>query len=369
MIRIRRIPRPVIGLQRCDFCSAPLLSSPSLKPKAAPPRKLLPPTLSLTSLLSNPSLHKKNLIDRSYPIPASTIDDIINLHSQTTTLKRTIQSLRERRNKASNNSKEAAEEGKSIKLQLKQLESTLSTASTRLSDLSLSLPNTSHPSSPIGSEVNAKVLKTSGPPISSPPPPPDPNRDHLTLSGPDSKLRWTDFESAGLVSGPSWPVLMNGGAVLEMALISYATSIAAKRGFGVVLPPDVVRTEVAERCGFRPRSDEASQTYFLSTQSSPTSTSTSTLCLTGTAEIPLVSLSASTTYSQSSLPIKRVGLGRAFRAEAGARGSESRGLYRVHQFSKVELVVVCGEEDSGRALEEIRGVQEEILGGLGLSLR
>ncbi|KAL8279167.1 hypothetical protein RQP46_008423 [Phenoliferia psychrophenolica] len=252
-----------------------------------------------------------------------------------------------------------------IKKLVKQLEADLATRTTSRDALALELPNTSHPSSPIGDESVARVIRTYGPAIPDPPPPANPALDHLSLSSP-ANLAWTDFPSSSLISGPSWPLLTNTGALLELALTSYAMSIALSRGFAPVLTPDVVRSDVAERCGFRPRDGDAQQTYFLSDGTVGGDTS---LCLVGTAEVPLVAMSAATTFRQQDLPLKRVALGRAFRAEAGARGAESRGLYRVHQFSKVEMVVVCAEEDSGRVLEELRSVQEQILASLGLSLR
>jgi seryl-tRNA synthetase len=147
-------------------------------------------------------------------------------------------------------------------------------------------------------------------------------------------------------------------------LTNYAMSVALSHGFTPALTPDVIRSDVSERCGFRPRDGEAQQTYFLSDGQE-----TSALCLAGTAEIPLVAMSAAQTFRADQLPLKHVALGRAFRAEAGARGADSRGLYRVHQFSKVEMVVVCAEEESNRLLEELRAIQEEILDALGLSLR
>jgi seryl-tRNA synthetase len=92
-------------------------------------------------------------------------------------------------------------------------------------------------------------------------------------------------------------------------------------------------------------------------------------CLAGTAEIPLAALWANRTLSRDALPARVVGVGRAFRAEAGARGADTRGLYRVHQFTKVELFTVTAHEDSEGVMEEIRNLQKEIATGLGLSVR
>lgn len=366
------------GLQSCPACRVFSLQSsaktPSTSSSSPRPTALPHPVLDLSSLLSNPENFKRNLANRRYPLAPSVVDEIRQLELDSVDLRKEIQRARERRNAVSSGTgqggKDAREvakaEGLAVKTLLKTLEPRLAQLTIKLQSLAIQLPNTSHPSSPIGSEDCAKTVKTHGPAISDPPPHADPRREHLQLSSP-ANLAWTDFPSAALVTGSSWPYLLNDGALLELALTNYAVSVALRRGFKPVLTPDVIRSDVAERCGFRPRDGEAQQTYFLS--DGVTSSPDSTLCLAGTAEIPLVGMAAATTFKSSDLPLRRVGLGRAFRAEAGARGADSRGLYRVHQFSKVEMVVICSDEDSHRLLEELRDVQEEILSSLGLSLR
>lgn len=358
-------------VERCRVCHSRLLSSSSSS-RAPPsrPTSLPPAVLDLAHVVGAPQAAKQNIVDRAYPLDPAVVDEVVRLEAEAVALRREIQRARERRNTVSAAVSLAdrlalKEEGKEIKALLKALEPRLSTLSKTLDDLALQLPNSSHPDSPVGDEAAARTVRTLGPTIPSPPPPADPTRDHLPLSSPQS-LAWTDFPSAALVSGPSWPILTNEAVLLELALTNYAFSITLKHGFQPVLTPDVVRSDVADRCGFRPRDGEAQQTYFLSDGTLGGDTS---LCLAGTAEVPLVAMAAATTFLAEELPLKRVALGRAFRAEAGARGADSRGLYRVHQFSKVEMVVICAEDDSERILEELRSVQEEILGSLGLSLR
>lgn len=351
--------------------SAPHHDTRRGKSQSSRPSTLPSPVLDLSRVLSDPESVKQNLRNRKYPLEPAVVDEIRKLELQAVQLRKELQAARERRNAVSSTplgdvelKKKVQQEGLAVKTLLQDLEPRLATLSKTLHDLAVQLPNTSHPSSPIGPETSAKVVKRFGPSIPSPAPPPDPTRDHLHLSSP-AHLAWTDFPSAALVTGASWPFLLNEGAILELALTNYAMSVALRRGFAPVLTPDVVRSDVAERCGFRPRDDEAQQTYFLSDGKAVQDT----LCLAGTAEVPLVGMAAATTFKASELPSRRVALGRAFRAEAGARGADSRGLYRVHQFSKVEMVIVCAEEDSGSMLEELRSVQEQILGSLGLSLR
>ena len=262
------------------------------------------------------------------------------------------------------------EEAKAFKAQVGELERQLAEIEDQLYDLASSVPNDTHPDVPIGPENVAVTLSTHGPP----PLPASPTRDHVTIG---KALGLFDLEAGSQVTGSSWYYLTNEGALLEMALTNYALSIALKHGFSPVITPDVVRTDIARRCGFQPRDHIASQSYHVSTVSpsppSPPSEHPShvhpDLVLSGTAEIPLAGLFANKIIPSTTLPQKVVGYGRAFRAEAGARGADTRGLYRVHQFTKIELFVVSKKEESEAMMEEMRKIQVEIFEGLGLTFR
>jgi seryl-tRNA synthetase len=258
--------------------------------------------------------------------------------------------------------KEAAmEDAKRLKQEVANLETKLVEVEDELLNLALAIPNDTHPLSPLGSESAAIELSTHGPT----PMPADPKRDHVVIG---KALGLLDLEAGATTTGSSWYYLLNEGALLELALTNYALSIAIKHGFSPVTTPDVVRADVAWRCGFQPRDPNldppVSQMYHIA-DSSPE------LVLAGTAEIPLGGYFANKILPHSEVPTKLVGLGRAFRAEAGARGADTRGLYRVHQFSKLELFVACGAEDgvSESMMEEMRKVQVEIFEGLGLPFR
>ncbi|CAK8995478.1 Serine--tRNA ligase [Durusdinium trenchii] len=172
-----------------------------------------------------------------------------------------------------------------------------------------------------------------------------------------------DFESGGKVSGQKFLYFKNGAALLELALIQWATHQAVKRGFQPFIPPDLVRAPVVAGCGFAPRDDEATQIYEVSD---------SDLCLAGTAEIPMAGMFLNETLIASKeLPKRLVAFSHAFRTEAGSSGSENRGIYRLHQFSKVELFAVTRSEveESNKMLEEIRALEEELFTELGLCFR
>ncbi|KAI5477963.1 serine-tRNA ligase [Pseudohyphozyma bogoriensis] len=371
------LPRQVVHhARRHAVHSACTCASTSRRPFSSSSSSLAPqrgthlpdPVLDLSLVLSDPAKVKENMQARNHPVKASVVDDLARLETEAREVRRELQSERERRNTIASWTVEertaAVSRGVDLKSNVKALEPRLAALTRDILALALLLPNTSDPSSPVGDESHAVQLRTIGPPVPTPPPKPVRELDHHDLSSP-TNLGWTDAPSASLISGTGWPLLTNEGAILELALINYAMSVAVTKGFQPVLTPDAVRSDVALRCGFQPRENRAQQTYFLGDGREDSTA----MCLAGTAEIPLVGMSGDMVYRANQLPLRRVAVGRAFRAEAGARGLGTRGLYRVHQFSKVEMVVVCKPEESAKVLEELRDVQEEILGSFGLSLR
>ena len=262
----------------------------------------------------------------------------------------------------------ALKEAKALKADIAQLEEQLTKTEETLFTLASAFPNDTHPDVHVGPESAAATLSTHGPP----PIPATPHRDHVAIC---RALDILDLESAATITGSSWYYLKNEGALLELALVNYALSIAMKHGYTPVTTPDVVRTDVAHRCGFQPRDPAdgaASQMYHIAHTADPAelpSHNHAKLVLAGTAEIPLAGMFANKILAAAELPRKVVGLGHAFRAEAGARGADTRGLYRVHQFTKLELFVVTDQESSEEMMEEMRKLQTEIFEGLGLSFR
>lgn len=255
----------------------------------------------------------------------------------------------------------AKQEAKTLKTEISDLEKKVQDIDEKLYSLSLAIPNDTHPDTPIGPPDSAKILATYGPdclPASS-------SRDHVYVG---RTLNLLDFEAGATTTGSSWYYLLNEGALLEMALTQYALSKALSRGFKPTTTPDVVRADIASRCGFHPRdhSDPPVHQMYHLQNASPAQPE---LVLSGTAEIPLGGLFANKIYPEKKLPLKVVGLGKAFRSEAGARGADTRGLYRVHQFTKLELFVVCAQEQSEKIMDEMIQLQTEIFGGLGLPLR
>ena len=130
---------------------------------------------------------------------------------------------------------------------------------------------------------------------------------------------------------------MNEAVLLEQALINYALHLALNQGWKLVTPPSIVYSHIGSACGFKPRDQNGEQQVYTLQQATRHQGTKPELSLAGTAEIPLAAMYANKVFSEVEFPTKTVGVSRCYRAEAGARGVESKGLYRVHEFTKVEM--------------------------------
>ncbi|GME76880.1 unnamed protein product [Ambrosiozyma monospora] len=189
---------------------------------------------------------------------------------------------------------------------------------------------------------------------------PDAKRDHKDIM---ERLNLVEFQQATKLSGRGWYYLLGDAALLEQALVQYALKLARKAGFKMALPPSIVKTEVTNACGFKPRDqNNEKQVYELTGDG---------LCLTGTAEIPLAGLYSNKEFKAGELPLELVGLSRSYRAEAGAAGRDTRGLYRVHEFTKVELFAwtINDVEHSNAQFDKMINFQMNFIKSLGLTAR
>lgn len=215
----------------------------------------------------------------------------------------------------------------------------------------LQLPNMTHPDAPVGGEDANKVVAQFGEPRKFDFKP----KDHVDLC---EKLDLADFEAGTKVAGQKFYFLKNEAALLEIALVQYAMQTAVKAGYTPIITPDLARVEVLEGIGFMPRDNaETRQVYTVADTD---------LCLIATAEITLGGMHRDRIFEEAELPKRYVGLSHCFRTEAGAAGRDTRGLYRVHQFTKVEMFAFCTPENSEAIHLEIKALEEEIFKGLGL---
>ena len=335
------------------------------------PSTTLPqPRLNYRDISENVTSKSLNALNRKAPLPNDAVASVARAYIEWKRISSDLNAKRNARAAAGERirrSNDDPQRGASIldasllKAEIKKLETTLDEAEQQCLHFALSIPNDTHPKVPLGPESAAVTISTHGPVLI----PHDPRRDHLGICNHFGLL---DFESASVVTGNSWYFLRNEAAILELALTNYALSIAIQNGFTPVTTPDVVRSDIAARCGFNPRDDSnppVTHMYHLSS----TSPSSPELVLSGTSEIPLGGMIANKIYSSLDFPLKFVGVGHAFRAEAGARSVDTRGLYRVHQFTKVELFAVTTDGASEDMMEDMLSIQKSILEGLGLSFR
>jgi len=287
--------------------------------------------------------------------------EVARLYEEFVRLSKEVDQLRAFRNENSASMKQKLDaetrqalidRGKALKDQLEGLEIALGACETALQLEGQRLPNMTHPDAPIGGEDVSVVIQEIGSQRNFGFEP----KDHVALG---EALDILDFEAGSVVSGSKFYYLRREAALLEMALVHYAMHKVVRHGFVPVMTPDLVRESVFEKCGFQPRADNT-QIY---------SVNNSALCLTGTAEIPLGGVHMDKILSETELPVKMAAFGHCFRTEAGAAGAAGRGLYRVHQFSKVEMFVVCTPEQSEQLHNELMDIEVEMFNELGLHFK
>ena len=245
------------------------------------------------------------------------------------------------------------EEGKKLKEEIASAETELANVESELLTEARKIPNMAHPDAPVGREDkdNLEVKRVGQVPKFDFEP-----ADHVKLG---QDLDIIDFDSATKVSGTKFYYLKNEGVYLELGLVRYALDILQKKGFTPFITPDIAREEILEGIGFNPRGAE-SNVYTIEGEDT---------CLVGTAEITLGGYYSNTILPKEKLPLRMAGLSHCFRREAGAAGQFSKGLYRVHQFTKLEMFVYCLPEESDRFHEELRLIEEEIFEGLNIPFR
>jgi seryl-tRNA synthetase len=219
--------------------------------------------------------------------------------------------------------------------------------------VALTVPNMTHPSAPVGGEHDAREVKRGKAPIRKFDFTP---LDHVALG---EKLGLFDLEAGARTTGHGFYFLKNDGVLLDLALQRYAIEVLIKHGFTLTTTPDLARNEILEGIGFNPRGPET-QVY---------SVENTDLSLVGTAEITLGGMYYNQTFEDEQLPLRICGLSHCFRTEAGAHGAATRGIYRVHQFTKVEMFAYTLPEASDEMHEELMAIECEIFDGLGIPYR
>jgi seryl-tRNA synthetase len=243
---------------------------------------------------------------------------------------------------------EQIEELKGVKAELQRVEEELAAAERRRAELLERVPSPPDPSAPDGfTEEDAVELRRVGePPTFSFEP-----RDHLELAG-------IDTERGAKVSGSRFVYRVGAAALVELALYRFALDRVTAAGFRPVLPPVLVREEAMYGTGFLPT--EEVNLYRIERDE---------LYLTGTSEVALAAMHGGEVLDADSLPLHYAGYSTCFRREAGAAGKDTRGMFRVHQFDKVEMFVFCRPEDSPAEHDRLLAMEESLMGELGIPYR
>jgi seryl-tRNA synthetase len=246
------------------------------------------------------------------------------------------------------------DEGKAVKTELEELEPKLKTAEETFKNLMLRVPSIPRPEVPVGAgeDDNVEVKKVGTPRAFS-----FPVRDHVQLM---TLHKMVDWDGPRKFAGARSYALKGTGALLEVAVTRLAIDILVERGLTLVIPPVMVKHRAMEGTGFFPFGIE--EAYSIPADE---------LFLVGTSEVPLVSLHCDETLEAAQLPIRYAGMSNCFRREAGAHGKDTKGLYRVHQFTKIEQVVFCPPNEAVAEKEHfgLLGNAEAILAKLEIPYR
>lgn len=311
--------------------------------------------LDIKFIRENLDLVKNNCLARRVDVD---LDKLMELDRVYMSLLQATEKIRAERNRVAEemrvaeNKEELVERGKFLKSELAKEEEDLKIVSRQRVELMMVIPNLTHPEVPVGQDdTHNKEIKRWG----------EINKlqkplDHVELG---QKLDILDFERGAKVAGTKFYFWKGKGALLEQALITFAMDYLYKNGFIPMSTPDLAKDEILLGTGYQPRGPEA-QVY---------SIENTDLSLIGTAEITLGGYHKDEFLKLGQLPLKYVGLSHCFRTEAGAYGRESYGLYRVHQFAKVEMFVFCTPEQSEAMHLELLNQEENIMRALQIPYR
>ena len=321
--------------------------------------------LDIKFIRENTERVKQNTLDKGYK--NVDIDRVIELDQERKALGQEIDSLRSRRNEIANSMKitkskpssELIAEGKELKEKISALEDKYRHIDQDFMTILKSIPNILQDDVPIGEEGEDEVVKEWGKDITE-------KRFGSSMIGAEDHLdfanrkNWVDFERGTKVAGTKFYFLKGELALLENAIYQFALNKLLAKGFKFMTVPHMVNGNVATGTGFAPRASEQRDEYFIENQD---------LSLIATAEMSLTGYHADEILNEDDLPLFYAGYSPCYRKEAGTYGKHTRGLFRVHQFNKLEMYAFTLPEQSKDAHERILAVEEEIYQELGIPYR
>ena len=307
--------------------------------------------LDINFIRNNKELVEHSIKEKMYK--NVNLDEILALDDQRKALLQQVEALRKERNdntakmKNGKPSEELIAKGKEIKEKLSTLEADLSNFEKELNTKLKTVPNVIFDDVPLGDESASVEVKKWGECKTT-------GVDHLDYA---ISRDWVDFERGAKVAGAKFYYVKGGLALLENALIQFGIKKIVEHGFTLMDVPDLVNSRVLEGTGFAPRSSEQSDEYYIEGED---------LALIATAEMSITGYHMDEIIDEDKLPLFYAGLSACFRKEAGAYGKHTRGLFRVHQFNKLEMYAFCAPEQSKEIHEKLRGIEEEIWQGIGI---
>lgn len=306
--------------------------------------------LDINFIRKNQALVEKSTREKGYKV---SIKELLEIDDQRRALLQDIEALRRQRNELSAQMKngkpsdELLEQAKAVKSKLADEEPKLTECEQKLSGLLKQVPNIIFDDVPLGGEENNLEIKVWGEKKPT-------GVDHLDYA---ISRDWVDFERGAKVAGAKFYYLKGGLALLENALLQFGIQKVTEHGFHYMTVPDMVSSKVLEGCGFNPRSSAQSDEYYIEGED---------LAMIATAEMPLTGYHMDEIIDEKDLPLCYAGYSACFRKEAGTYGKHTRGLFRVHQFNKLEMYVFCLPEKSQEMHEKILSIEEDILQSLGV---
>ena len=293
--------------------------------------------LDVKFIRENLELVEKSTKEKGYKIQPR---EVVELDDERKKILAKVEALRQRRNEVASQMKGGKpdtaliEEGKKIKTDLAKDEAELAEVEAKITEKLKAIPNVIFDDVPLGGEECSVEVKKWGENHKT-------GADHLDYA---VSRDWVDFERGAKVAGAKFYYLKGDLALLENALLQYGLSKVLEHGFTFMTVPDMVSSRVLEGCGFNPRTSDQSDEYYIEGE-----------------DLAMIAI-----IDEDKLPLFYAGYSACFRKEAGTYGKYTRGLFRVHQFNKLEMYVFCLPEQSKELHEKILSIEEDIWQGLGV---
>jgi seryl-tRNA synthetase len=310
--------------------------------------------IDIQLLRDRPDYVKQKTIEKKVKVD---IDALLKVDKERLGVLQQVETLRQKRNEISDRMKSTGngakpdkatiDEGKQVKVELADREELLNELDKDWLTLLKAVPNPHSEDVPVGDEEDSVEIKVVGEKAG-------PTKDHLDYA---TSRGWLDFDRGAKVAGAKFYYLKGDLALLENAVVQYALQQVTKKGFTYMTVPHMVNSRTATGTGFAPRSSEQSDEYFIEGED---------LSLIATAEISMTGYHADEIIDEADLPLKYAGYSPCYRKEAGTYGKHTRGLFRVHQFNKLEMYAYTLPENSVKMHEEILATEEEIWQAIGI---